>query len=50
MAWQDESFGRGEGYGPPSMEDVVRDFQNKIRRWGSRKFLFILFAIPFILS
>ncbi len=49
MAWQDESFGRGAGYGPPSMEDVVRDVQNKIRRWGSRKFLLILLAIPIII-
>lgn len=49
MAWQDESFGRGEGYGPPSLEDVFRDFQNKIQRWGSRKFLYLLLAIPLII-
>ncbi len=49
MAWQDESYGRGEGYATPSLEEVVSHFQNKIRRWGSKKFLLILLAIPILI-
>lgn len=45
MAWQGDGFGRGEGYDPPSAEEILRSFQVKIKQWGGKKFLLILLAV-----
>ncbi|MBS3917899.1 MAG: FtsH protease activity modulator HflK [Deltaproteobacteria bacterium] len=48
MAWKDDEFIRGsegQGYGGPSMEEVLGNVQEKIRRWGGKRVLFILLAI-----
>src|SRR4030066_303414 len=49
MPWnKDDEFIRGsegQGYGGPSMEEVLGNVQEKIRRWGGKRVLFILLAI-----
>jgi membrane protease subunit HflK len=47
MAWRDDDFvgGGGQGYGGPSMDEVVTKIQQKMARWGGKRILLILIAI-----
>ena len=48
MAWRDDELmrgGGGQGYGGPSMDEMVLKIQQKMARWGGKRFLFILIAI-----
>jgi membrane protease subunit HflK len=47
MPWRDDDFGGGggQGYGGPSMDEVVSKIQQKMARWGGRRILIILIAI-----
>jgi membrane protease subunit HflK len=47
MPWQDDRFGRsgGQGYGGPSMDEVVIKIQQKMARWGGKRILLIFMAV-----
>jgi membrane protease subunit HflK len=47
MPWRDDDFGGGggQGYGGPSMDEVVSKIQQKMARWGGKRILLILIAI-----
>lgn len=47
VAWRDDDFGGGggQGYGGPSMDEVVLKIQQKMARWGGKRILLILIAI-----
>src|SRR4030043_2183962 len=52
MAWKDDEFIRGsegQGYSGPSLEEVLGNVQEKIRRWGGKEFFFFLLAIPIVI-
>jgi membrane protease subunit HflK len=47
MPWRDDDFGGGggQGYGGPSMDEVLSKIQQKMARWGGKRILLILIAI-----
>jgi len=47
MAWRDDDFGGSgeQGYGGPSMDEIVLKIQQKMARWGGKRILLILIAI-----
>ena len=47
MAWKEDDFSGsgGQGYGGPSVDDIALKVQEKISRFGGKKFLLILIAI-----